>query len=333
MSYGTQAYKMLLKEQELAEEELQEAIAKGRAARQSRPPMDIPMEDISETDSDLESKSGQDSIMGCSDTPAISGASTGVAIWLPPSSRLNPVAHECDRLEGRWVYLKAAMGDEEIVIASVYDPNDPLDRLKAETARRAEATKAELLALLGRQFIANRDDARREEARMMRRPQSSRRRETRDEELGEVDDIDDEIRRLYTLREKRKCGKTPMAEWAAFRQTAFNMDGSVADDARTRAECSMQAEDRRKKVPAGGGPDGILHYILEQRRTLEGLRQDQLKKICADEGLHYCTKGPSIDRIIVARTRLAYEGFVLVPTQAATASPPPSPENAESNPA
>ncbi|GBG77855.1 hypothetical protein CBR_g25786 [Chara braunii] len=207
------------------------------------------------------------------------------------------------------------------------------EQLKAETARDAEATKAELPALLGRQLIANRDDARREEARMMSTPPSSRRREARDDELGEVDDINEEIRRLYTLREKRPRGKTSVADGAGFRQPTFDTDSSTVDDAHTRAECSRQAEDRRRKVSDGGGPDGILHYIIEQRRALEGLRHDQLKKICADERLHYCTTGPSIDQIIAARTRLAYEGFVLVPAQAATASPPHSPENAESNPA
>ncbi|GBG60149.1 hypothetical protein CBR_g3392 [Chara braunii] len=87
--------------------------------------------------------------------------------------------------------------------------------------------------------------------------------------LVEVDDIDDEIRRLYTLHEKRRRGKTPLAEVAAFRRPTFDMDGSVDDNARTRAECSRQANERRKKVPAGGGPDGILHFILNQRRTLE----------------------------------------------------------------
>ncbi|GBG90239.1 hypothetical protein CBR_g50418 [Chara braunii] len=141
------------------------------------------------------------------------------------------------------------------------------ERLKVETARHGEATKAELLALLGRQFIVNRDEARREEIRLTRTPPSSRRREVRDDDVGEVDDIDDEIRRLYTLREKWRRGKTPLLGGVAFRQPTFNMDGSVADDARTRAECSRQAEDRRRKVPAGGGPDGLLrqaHVVAER---------------------------------------------------------------------
>ncbi|GBG66633.1 hypothetical protein CBR_g66769 [Chara braunii] len=107
-----------------------------------------------------------------------------------------------------------------------------------------------------------------------------------------------------------------------FRQPIFHKDdGSVVNT--PRAESSRKAEERqRTKIPAGSGPKGVLVYVLQQRRLLTGKNKEQLKVICAAEGVEYTTKAPMIEKIIEGRVKIAYEGFVFVPTP----SPPSIPE-------
>ncbi|GBG59816.1 hypothetical protein CBR_g54918 [Chara braunii] len=201
------------------------------------------------------------------------------------------------------------------------------ERLKVEMAEYAEATKADVMAAVGRQYLGQKEEVRREEVRWVeqRRAQSPPPRQRkeyvdRDEVDMEVDDLDEEIHRLSALREKRRKGKEPVRP--GFRQPLFSAPAGDVNSTPGRAGCSRRPEDEtRTKIPAGCGPEGLLDFVLEQKKKLSAMRQDELKRICSKEGLRYCTKGPSIDRIVAARTKLAYEGFIFSPATSAQGSP------------
>ncbi|GBG63762.1 hypothetical protein CBR_g39306 [Chara braunii] len=197
------------------------------------------------------------------------------------------------------------------------------ERLRTEVAKYTEATKAEVMAEIGRQYRGHREDLRREEQiRGWSSPPARRGLHMGCDEvdLG-TDDLDEEIRRLSTLREKRRKGKEPVGT-RRFRQPAFSEPGDDGDGTPARAETSRRAEARaRTKIPAGSGADGFLQFILDQKKELKTMRIDELKCICTKECVRYCTKGPSIDRIIEARTKLAYDGFVFSLATSAPGSP------------
>ncbi|GBG76048.1 hypothetical protein CBR_g21288 [Chara braunii] len=202
------------------------------------------------------------------------------------------------------------------------------ERLRVELAKYAEATKADVMAAVGRQYLGQKEEVRREEVRReeQRRgwsPPPRRRREfvERDEGDMEVDDLDEEIRRLSALREKRRKGKEPNWLGGNFRQPLFSAPNG-GEDTPLRAECSWCPEGvARTKIPAGSGPERLMEYVLEQKKRLSAMHQDELKRICSKESLLYCIKGPSIDRIVAARTKLAYEGFIFSPATSAPGSP------------
>ncbi|GBG72051.1 hypothetical protein CBR_g10985 [Chara braunii] len=200
------------------------------------------------------------------------------------------------------------------------------ERLRIEMAKFYEATKAEVMAAVGRQYLTANEEARREEQRRGWSPPPRRREDfrSRDESDMDVDDLEAEIRRLAALRDRKRKGKEAVRPEGNFRQPSFmaneGTDGSKRE--REKGEFSSQGGERRKKkIPAGLGPEGLLQFVLDQKRELSGLKQDELKRICSREGLRYCTKGPSIDQIIEARTKLAYESFVFSPAPSAPGSP------------
>ncbi|GBG68629.1 hypothetical protein CBR_g3170 [Chara braunii] len=161
-------------------------------------------------------------------------------------------------------------------------------------AKYAEATKAEVMAAVGRQYLDQKDEVRREESRRGRSPPPRRRRDYADRGEGdmEVDDLDEEIRRLMALREKRRRGKEPLCPGPVLREPSFSSPAGGLDDIPMRAESSRQAEARGKtKIPTGCGPEGLMEFVLEQKMLLSAMRQDELKHICSKEGVRYCTKG------------------------------------------
>ncbi|GBG64437.1 hypothetical protein CBR_g44322 [Chara braunii] len=197
------------------------------------------------------------------------------------------------------------------------------DQVRIETARHAEATKAELMALLGKQFLSCKEEARREE---IRTPVgfTPRRRDARwEEELDrEVEDLDDEIRRLSALRDRKRRGKAPVSDGVRFRQPSFGIPSGSVENNRCRVESSDQGEVHTKtKIAAGSGPEGLIQFVLDQRKELSSMKPEELKRICSKEGVHYCTKLPTIERIITTRVKCAYEGFVFLPSTSAPTSP------------
>ncbi|GBG87796.1 hypothetical protein CBR_g45952 [Chara braunii] len=93
------------------------------------------------------------------------------------------------------------------------------ERLKAEMARYAEATKAEVMAAVGRQYLGQKDEARREELKRGWSPPPRRREDFRlDDDLRDDEDIDLEIHRLELLREKRRRGKEAVRGGVNFRR-------------------------------------------------------------------------------------------------------------------
>ncbi|GBG80443.1 hypothetical protein CBR_g30907 [Chara braunii] len=194
------------------------------------------------------------------------------------------------------------------------------DQVRIETARHAEATKAELMALLGKQFLTCKEEARREDIRTPAAYTPRQRDDRWEEDVDkEVEDLADEIRRLSALRDRKRRGKTPMPEGGRFRQPAF---GTPTGNNRDRGESSHQDEECSKtKKAAGSGRDGLLQFILDQRKELSSMKPEELKRICSKEGVHYCTKLPTVERIITARVKCAYEGFVFVPATSAPTSP------------
>ncbi|GBG60913.1 hypothetical protein CBR_g16034 [Chara braunii] len=97
------------------------------------------------------------------------------------------------------------------------------EKLRSEMARYAEATKAEIMAAVGRQYLGQGDEARREELKRGWCTPPLRKDDHRlEEDLGDVDDIDLEIRRLELLREKRRRGKEPVRGGINFRQPSFS---------------------------------------------------------------------------------------------------------------
>ncbi|GBG63761.1 hypothetical protein CBR_g39305 [Chara braunii] len=160
------------------------------------------------------------------------------------------------------------------------------EKLKLEMARYVEATKAEVMATVGRQYLGQKDEARREELKRGWSPPPRRKEDYRmEEELGDEDEIDLEIRRLELLREKRRRGKEAVRGGVNFRQPSFSAGPGSVDDPAIRGECSRDAAERRRKVPAGTGADGLLQYVLDQKRELSALKIDELKRICAQEDL------------------------------------------------
>ncbi|GBG69839.1 hypothetical protein CBR_g4667 [Chara braunii] len=183
--------------------------------------------------------------------------------------------------------------------------------IRQEIERNTEAMEVRVMSKLGRQYLVTREEARREEisSPVFRSSNFGTRREvsrspafrqptlsTREREYGEfedcgIEDIEDEIAKLYELREKKRKGKEPLqASKKVFRQPDFQRDdGSVLNT--PRPESSRMGEERgRTKIPAGSGPEGVLAYVLQQRRLLTSKCKAQLLSICAAENVEYTTK-------------------------------------------
>ncbi|GBG60763.1 hypothetical protein CBR_g12501 [Chara braunii] len=215
------------------------------------------------------------------------------------------------------------------------DEKRKMDELiKQEIERNSEALEARVLSKIGRQYLVSREEARREEARspVCRTPGvviREREREVYDYENRGIEDIEDEIAKLYEIREmKKRKGKEPASVGRRpFRQPVFQRDDGLVVDT-PRAESSRRAEERqRTKIPAGSGPEGILVYVLQHHRLLTGKNKEQLKAICAAEGIEYTTKSPTIEKIIEARVKLAYEGSVPSSSDPATLDEEETPGN------
>ncbi|GBG89338.1 hypothetical protein CBR_g49048 [Chara braunii] len=189
------------------------------------------------------------------------------------------------------------------------------EMIRLEIERNSEAVEARVMSKIGRQLLEAREEARREEVRFTRTPVPVYR-DTGVKEYTDkgLEEIEDEIAKLYELREKKRKGKIPLEEGSRkpFRQPNFQREASDDYEA---GESSRMAEERScTKVCAGSGPEGVLAFVLAQHRILTPKSKEQLKHVCRTEGLTYTTKGPTIERIIEARTQLAYEGFVFAPS-------------------
>ncbi|GBG74838.1 hypothetical protein CBR_g19350 [Chara braunii] len=200
------------------------------------------------------------------------------------------------------------------------------EMIRQEIERNSEALEARVMSKIGRQYLAAREEARNEEcrARILRTPRTVPRDRVLDDYADKgLEDIEDEIAKLYELRERKRKGKMPLEGEARrpFRQPVFGREGST-DDAPGHVESSRRGEGRAKtKIAAGSGPEGILAYVVAQRRLLTPKTKEQLKTICRQENLTYTTKGPTIESIIEARAKVAYEGFVFTPSSSPAVSP------------
>ncbi|GBG72358.1 hypothetical protein CBR_g11936 [Chara braunii] len=196
------------------------------------------------------------------------------------------------------------------------------EKIRLEIERNAEALEARVMSKIGRQYLVARDEARREEIKtpVTRTPM----RVEREEDFGDyankgLEEIDDEIAKLYELRERKRKGK----EFAdinrrPFKQPVFRQCG----EEEMPAESSRMGEERtRTKITAGSGPEGVLAYVQAQRKILMTKNKDQLKVICRNEGVIYTSKAPTIEKIIEARAKMAYKGFVFTPVESPAGSP------------
>ncbi|GBG86333.1 hypothetical protein CBR_g41326 [Chara braunii] len=150
------------------------------------------------------------------------------------------------------------------------------DILKAEMARYAEATKVEVMATVGRQYLGQKDEARREE-----------------------------LKRGWSPPPRRK----EMWRTLIWRSGDWNFCKRRGAGGRRPYVVELTSI----SLPSLLGRDQWRTRRLEESvRVMElaTMKQDELKRICAREGLQYDTKGPSIDRIVAARAKIAYEGFI-----------------------
>ncbi|GBG62711.1 hypothetical protein CBR_g31728 [Chara braunii] len=202
--------------------------------------------------------------------------------------------------------------------------------IRQEIEWDTEALEARVMTKIGRQYLVTREEARREEGRSPAyRPAFTPVREKFnvrhgvDYEDRGLEDIEDEIAKLYEIRERKRRGKEPVhAARRPFHQPVFNKDdGSVVNNNLRPESSEMGTERARTKIPTGSEPEGILNYVMEQRRLLTGKNKDQLKVICASEGIQYTTKAPTIERIIEERVKVAYEGFIFTPAPSQVGSP------------
>ncbi|GBG77392.1 hypothetical protein CBR_g23723 [Chara braunii] len=189
--------------------------------------------------------------------------------------------------------------------------------IRQEIEQNAEALEPRVMMKIGRQYLVTREEARWEEGRAPAckasvTPLREGERCAKFEDRG-IEDIEDEIAKLYEIREKKRRGKEPVqATRRPFRQPVFHQDDGSVDNLRPESS-EMGAERDRTKILVGSGPEGILNYVLQQRRLLTGKNKDQLKAICALEGIQYTTKAPTIEKIIEERVKVAYEGFIFTP--------------------
>ncbi|GBG76798.1 hypothetical protein CBR_g23013 [Chara braunii] len=196
------------------------------------------------------------------------------------------------------------------------------EMIRMEIERNSEALEPRVMSKIGRQYLMARDEVRREEVNS---PfvRTSARKCTDGEVVGYsckgLEEIEDKTAKLHEIRERKRKGKALSgAARRPFRQPIFQQDDDVA-----AAESSHMGEERRKtKVAVGSGPEGVLAYVQAQRKLLMTKNKDQLKAICANEGVQYTTKAPTIQKIIEAYAKVAYEGFIFTP-----ASPAASPED------
>ncbi|GBG88947.1 hypothetical protein CBR_g48557 [Chara braunii] len=192
------------------------------------------------------------------------------------------------------------------------------EMIRQEIERNSAALEARVMTRIGRQYLVSRDEARREELRspVVRTLASA----YKGKDYGDYSDkglkeIEDEIAMLYELREKKRKGKMTMdGSQRGFQRPLFRSDKGSLDDLPASGETSKQGEGRgRTKVAAGSGTEGVLTFVLAQRKLLMVKNKDQLKVICGHQGVQYTTKAPTIEKIIEVRTKLAYEGLVFVP--------------------
>ncbi|GBG73500.1 hypothetical protein CBR_g16843 [Chara braunii] len=193
--------------------------------------------------------------------------------------------------------------------------------IRREIERNSEVLEARVMSKIGRQFLVAREEARMEESRShIFRTRRSVTRDKMDEYADKgTEDIEDEIAKLYEIREKKRKAKASVEGEGRrpFRQPVFGRNGSV-EDGPIGESSKMEEERGRTKIAAGSGPDGFLAYVLAQRRLLTPKTKEQLKAICRQENVTYTTKGPTIKSIIEARAKVAYEGFIFTPSTSST---------------
>ncbi|GBG76469.1 hypothetical protein CBR_g22217 [Chara braunii] len=148
--------------------------------------------------------------------------------------------------------------------------------IRQEIERKLEALEARVMSKFGRQYLAAKEEARKEEVRMVGTrsptrhvPQSVH--VNPDYSNMGIEDIEVEIAKLYEVQERKRKGKGPLEPGLRrqFRQPVFQRDIPTIHDPLVAGESSRMGEERGcTKVPAGSGPEGILAYILEQRKVL-----------------------------------------------------------------
>ncbi|GBG85954.1 hypothetical protein CBR_g40766 [Chara braunii] len=137
------------------------------------------------------------------------------------------------------------------------------EMIKQEIERNSEALEALVMSKIGRQYLAAKEEARVEESRvpLFRTPRSAPRdRGVSDYADKGLEEIEDEIAKLYEIRERKSKGKEQLEGEGRrpFRQLVFRREGSVVDSP-LPGESSRMGEARgRTKIAAGSGPDGFL---------------------------------------------------------------------------
>ncbi|GBG70144.1 hypothetical protein CBR_g6275 [Chara braunii] len=191
------------------------------------------------------------------------------------------------------------------------------EKLRAEMARYAEATKAEVMAVVTRQYLGQRDEARREELKRGWSPPPRRRDDHRvEEDLGDVDDIDLEIRRLELLWEEAGWER---AGTGGGKLTSEEMSGSSYRDNRDYRRSSER--DRTYDDGRYGGRDAARErgrdgrrdrYPKDERSTgyREGGRRPQGTCFECGEPGHYRNQCPMlIGESSTQRGRSASPGY------------------------
>ncbi|GBG93313.1 hypothetical protein CBR_g64078 [Chara braunii] len=141
--------------------------------------------------------------------------------------------------------------------------------IRLEIERNSEAVEARVMSKIGRRFLEAWEEARRDEVRVTRTPVRVYR-DTGVKEYADkgLEEIKDEIAKLYEWREKKEKGKIPLEEGMQkpFRQPNFQREAT--DDFEAGESSRMAEEQSRTKVCAGNGPEGVLAFVQAQRRIL-----------------------------------------------------------------
>ncbi|GBG59502.1 hypothetical protein CBR_g38526 [Chara braunii] len=136
--------------------------------------------------------------------------------------------------------------------------------IRQEIERNSEAVEARVMMKIGRQYLVTQGEAQREEGRSPACKASvtpireGGRYAVEFEDYG-IEDIEDEIAKLYEMRERKMRGKEPVqVTRRLFQQPVFHRDDGSVDNLRL-ASSEMGAERARTKIIAGSGPEGLLN--------------------------------------------------------------------------